>query len=53
MILKIFGFEKSGFFGLRMKYKLLLQIVLAVIIAFYALSKFGNFFSTHSFYWDF
>lgn len=32
-ILKFFKFEKSGFFGLRMKYKLLLQIVLAVTIS--------------------
>jgi phospho-N-acetylmuramoyl-pentapeptide-transferase len=30
-ILKFFGFKKTGFFGLRMKYKLLLQIVLAAI----------------------
>jgi phospho-N-acetylmuramoyl-pentapeptide-transferase len=33
-IKKFFGFERSGFFGLRMKYKLLLQILLAVIISF-------------------
>lgn len=30
-ILKFFGFKKTGFFGLRMKYKLLLQIILAGI----------------------
>ena len=30
-IFKFFGFKKSGFFGLRLKYKLLLQILLAVI----------------------
>ncbi|MEA2056265.1 MAG: phospho-N-acetylmuramoyl-pentapeptide-transferase [Patescibacteria group bacterium] len=33
-IKKFFGFKKSGFFGLRLRFKLLLQIVLAVIIAF-------------------
>lgn len=32
-ILKFFSFEKSGFFGLRMKHKLLLQILLALIIS--------------------
>lgn len=32
-ILKIFGFKKTGFFGLRMIYKLLLQIFLATIIS--------------------
>ena len=30
-VLKFFGFEKSGFFGLRMKYKLMLQFVLGLI----------------------
>jgi phospho-N-acetylmuramoyl-pentapeptide-transferase len=30
---KFFNFEKEAFFGLRMKYKLILQIVLAFIIA--------------------
>lgn len=30
-ILKFFGFKKTGFFGLRMKYKLLLQMILAGI----------------------
>ncbi|PIU73156.1 hypothetical protein COS78_03735 [Candidatus Shapirobacteria bacterium CG06_land_8_20_14_3_00_40_12] len=30
-IFKFFGFKKSGFFGLRLKYKLFLQILLAVI----------------------
>lgn len=32
-ILKIFGFKKTGFFGLRMIFKLLLQIFLATIIS--------------------
>ncbi|MFZ5376908.1 MAG: phospho-N-acetylmuramoyl-pentapeptide-transferase [Patescibacteria group bacterium] len=32
-IKKFFGFEKENFFGLRMKHKLLLQVVLAFIIA--------------------
>ena len=32
-IKKFFGFKKSGFFGLRMGHKLVLQIVLAVLIA--------------------
>jgi len=32
-VLKFFGFQKTGFFGLRMKYKLLLQIALAAISA--------------------
>jgi phospho-N-acetylmuramoyl-pentapeptide-transferase len=30
---KFFQFEKEGFFGLRLKYKLLLQVILALIIA--------------------
>lgn len=32
-IKKFFGFEKSGFFGLRMKVKLIIQILLAIIIS--------------------
>lgn len=32
-LLKFFGFAKTGFFGLRMKHKLILQFVLATIIA--------------------
>lgn len=32
-IKKFFGFEHSGFFGLRMKFKLIIQIVLALAIA--------------------
>ncbi len=32
-IKKFFGFEKSGFFGLRMKVKLIIQIILALIIS--------------------
>jgi len=33
-VMKFFGFKKSGFFGLRMKHKLILQIVLATIVSF-------------------
>ncbi len=33
-IKKFFQFEKEGFFGLRMKHKLILQIILATIISF-------------------
>jgi phospho-N-acetylmuramoyl-pentapeptide-transferase len=32
-ILKFFGVKKTGFFGLRMKYKLLLQVILALTAA--------------------
>jgi phospho-N-acetylmuramoyl-pentapeptide-transferase len=32
-IKKFFGFKKTGFFGLRMRFKLLLQIILAAVIA--------------------
>ncbi len=32
-LLKFFSFEKTGFFGLRMKHKLLLQLFLALIIS--------------------
>ncbi|MBU1117415.1 hypothetical protein KKD37_00460 [Patescibacteria group bacterium] len=32
-ILKFFSFKKTGFFGLRMKYKLLLQLILATIVS--------------------
>lgn len=38
---KFFGFNKSGFFGLRMKYKLFLQIILALIIAFLLYFRLG------------
>lgn len=31
-IRKFFGFQKSGFFGLRMRHKLIIQIILALII---------------------
>jgi len=34
-ILKFFGFAKTGFFGLRMKYKLILQLLLALCISLY------------------
>jgi len=33
-IMKFFGFEKTGFFGLRMRHKFLLQWALAIIISF-------------------
>lgn len=32
-IVKIFGFTKTGFFGLRIRHKLIIQIILAVIVA--------------------
>lgn len=32
-LLKFFNFQKSGFFGLRMKHKLLLQLLLAITIS--------------------
>ncbi len=32
-IKKFFGFEQAGFFGLRMKFKLMIQVLLALIIA--------------------
>ncbi len=32
-IKKFFGFEQSGFFGLRMKFKLVIQILLSLVIA--------------------
>lgn len=32
-IKKFFGFQKSGFFGLRMRYKLIIQVILALIIS--------------------
>lgn len=40
-IKKFFGFKKSGFFGLRMGQKLLIQVILAAIIAwvFYSVLK--------------
>jgi phospho-N-acetylmuramoyl-pentapeptide-transferase len=34
-ILKFFGFNKSGFFGLRMKHKLILQFLLALTISLF------------------
>ena len=33
-VMKFFGFKKTGFFGLRMKHKLLLQMLLATIVSF-------------------
>jgi phospho-N-acetylmuramoyl-pentapeptide-transferase len=32
-LIKIFGYKKTGFFGLRMRHKLILQIVIALAIA--------------------
>lgn len=32
-LIKIFGYEKSGFFGLRMRHKLFIQIALAAVVA--------------------
>jgi phospho-N-acetylmuramoyl-pentapeptide-transferase len=40
-VLKFFGFEKTGFFGLRMKHKLILQLFLAMIISLLMYSRLG------------
>jgi len=40
-ILKFFHFEKTGFFGLRMKHKLLLQIFLATVVSYLIFSRLG------------
>lgn len=32
-LMKFFGFKRSGFFGLRMRYKMILQLLLGLIIA--------------------
>lgn len=40
-ILKFFNFEKTGFFGLKMKHKLLLQLFLAVLISSFIYFKLG------------
>jgi phospho-N-acetylmuramoyl-pentapeptide-transferase len=40
-VLKFFNFEKTGFFGLRMHHKLLLQIILSSTIASYLYLKLG------------
>jgi len=40
-LLKFFSFEKTGFFGLRMKHKLLLQLFLALIISCLIYFKLG------------
>ncbi len=40
-ILKFFNFEKTGFFGLKMKYKLLLQILLSLLISSFIYFKLG------------
>jgi len=40
-ILKFFKFEKTGFFGLRMKHKLLLQFILAIAISLYVYFSLG------------
>jgi phospho-N-acetylmuramoyl-pentapeptide-transferase len=38
---KFFGFQKTGFFGLRMYHKLILQLVLALIISYFVVYKLG------------
>ncbi len=40
-IKKFFGLQKAGFFGLRMKFKLLLQVILSLIIAFMLYNNLG------------
>lgn len=40
-ILKFFGFDKTGFFGLRMIHKLLLQLLLAIFISVFVVFQLG------------
>ena len=40
-ILKFFGFDKTGFFGLRMKHKLILQLIIAIAISTFVSFKMG------------
>jgi phospho-N-acetylmuramoyl-pentapeptide-transferase len=40
-VLKFFGFDKTGFFGLKMKHKLVLQMIIALIIALYIYVNMG------------
>jgi len=40
-ILKFFNFEKTGFFGLKMLHKLILQLILALIISIYVYLNLG------------
>lgn len=40
-ILKFFNFEKTGFFGLKMKHKLFLQIFLSLLISLFIYFKLG------------
>ncbi|MFH1840788.1 MAG: hypothetical protein ABH807_01370 [Candidatus Shapirobacteria bacterium] len=40
-LMKFFGFEQNGFFGLRLRHKLIIQAVLAVIIAFLLYQNLG------------
>lgn len=40
-VLKFFGFQKTGFFGLRMSHKFILQLILAFIISFFVVYKLG------------
>jgi len=40
-VLKFFGFQKTGFFGLRMIHKLLLQLILSILISFYVVTQLG------------
>jgi phospho-N-acetylmuramoyl-pentapeptide-transferase len=44
-IMKFFGFQRSGFFGLRMRHKLIIQCLLAIIVALLLYFNLGiNFF---------
>lgn len=40
-IYKFFGFKKTGFFGLRMIHKLILQLVLSLLISFFVVLELG------------
>ena len=40
-VLKFFNFKKTGFFGLRMKHKLILQLVIAMLISIFVVFELG------------
>jgi phospho-N-acetylmuramoyl-pentapeptide-transferase len=40
-VLKFFGFQKTGFFGLRMIHKLILQLLLSLAISFFVVFQLG------------
>lgn len=40
-VLKFFGFQKTGFFGLRMKHKLILQFIIAISIGLFVNLRMG------------